>query len=80
MNSRPVKPKEYFTKLFDIPEGEIDYTDSPPTTMAEWEDAEVLFPVTADEFRALKEFGSNAYSNTWTGVFQQDAKDQHHPA
>ncbi|HXC14522.1 MAG TPA: hypothetical protein VNV39_17010 [Stellaceae bacterium] len=72
MNSRPVKPKEYFTKLFDIPEGEIDYADSPPTTMAEWEDAEVLLPVTADEFRALKEFILNRR--------QQDAKDQHHPA
>src|SRR5690349_4599260 len=56
MNERPVKPKQYFGKLLSIPEDKIDYTDSPPTTSADWEDAEVLLPVTPDEFRAIKKF------------------------
>ena len=54
MSGRPAKPKEYFTKLLAIPEDQIDYTDSPPTTRADWEDAEVLFPMTAEEFRDVK--------------------------
>jgi hypothetical protein len=56
MSTRPVKPKEYFRRLLDIPEDQIDYTDSPPTTAADWEDAEVLLSVTPAEFRAIKKF------------------------
>lgn len=56
MSTRPLKLKEYFQRLLDIPEDQIDYTDSPPTTAADWKDAEVLFPVTPEEFRAIKKF------------------------
>ncbi len=56
MSTRPIKPEEYFRKLLDIPEDQIDYTDSPPTTTADWEDAEILFPVTPEEFQAIKKF------------------------
>jgi len=56
MSTHPLKPKEYFQRLLDVPEDQIDYTDSPPTTAADWEDAEVLFPVTPEEFRAIKKF------------------------
>jgi hypothetical protein len=56
MSTRPLKPKEYFQRLLDVREDQIDYTDSPPTTAADWEDAEVLFPVTPEEFRAIKKF------------------------
>ena len=56
MSTRPDKPKEYFAKLLEIPEEEIDYSEIPATTAAEWEDAEVLLPVTPEEFRAIKDF------------------------
>jgi hypothetical protein len=56
MTTRPINPKEYFHKLLDIRDDDIDYADSPPTTAADWEGAEVLLPVTAEEFRAITEF------------------------
>jgi hypothetical protein len=56
MSTRPLKPKEYFQRLLDIPEEQIDYNDSPPTTAADWEDADVLCPVTPEEFHAIKKF------------------------
>jgi hypothetical protein len=56
MNTRPDKPKGYFSKLLDTPEDEIDYSEIPPTTKTDWENAEVLFPVTFEEFRAIKQF------------------------
>lgn len=56
MNTRPDKPKDYFAKLLDMPENEIDYSEIPSTTKADWADAEVLLPVTAEEFRAIGEF------------------------
>jgi hypothetical protein len=56
MSIRPDKPKEYFAKLLDIPEDEIDYSEIPATSQADWEDAEVLLPVTAEEFRAISDF------------------------
>jgi len=56
MNTRPDKPKDYFAKLLDIAENEIDYSEIPPTTKADWAAAEVLLPVTAEEFRAIGEF------------------------
>jgi hypothetical protein len=59
MNTRPDKPKEYFFKLLEIPEEKIDYSAIPPTTAADWEDVEVLLPVSAEEFRAIKQFIRN---------------------
>jgi hypothetical protein len=56
MSIRPAKPKEYFAKLLNIPEENIDYAENPPTTRADWDEAEVLLPVTAEEFQAIKEF------------------------
>ena len=56
MNIRLDKTREYFDKLLDIPERAIDYSEIPPTTAADWEDAEVLLPVTAEEFEAIKQF------------------------
>lgn len=53
MSERPVKPKEYFAKLLAVPEDKIDYTDSPPTKRADWEGAEILVPITSEEFRAI---------------------------
>ena len=50
------KPREYFAKLLDLPEDEIDYSEIPRTTSADWENAEVLLPVTAEEFRAIRRF------------------------
>jgi hypothetical protein len=56
MATRTDKPKEYFAKLLDIPEDKIDYSDIPSTTAIDWENAEVLLPVTPEEFRAIKQF------------------------
>jgi hypothetical protein len=56
MSIRPIKQKEYFQKLLDIAEEQIDYTDGPSTTSADWEDGEILFPVTPGELRAIKKF------------------------
>ena len=56
MSTRPDKPKEYFAKFLNTPEDKIDYSEIPPTTAADWEDAEVLLPVTPEEFRAIKAF------------------------
>ena len=56
MSTRPDKPREYFAKLLDSPDDEIDYSEIPPTAAADWRDAEVLLPVTPEEFRAIKEF------------------------
>jgi len=59
MSIRPDKPKEYFVRLLDIPEEKIDYNAIPPTTRADWQDAEVLLPVSVEEFQAIKEFLRN---------------------
>ena len=56
MNTREDKPREYFSKLLDVPKDKIDYSEIPPTTRADWETAEVLLPVSAEEFRAIREF------------------------
>jgi hypothetical protein len=56
MSTRPDKPKEYFARLLNTPEDKIDYSEIPATSRADWEDAEVLFPVTPDEFREIKKF------------------------
>jgi predicted transcriptional regulator/uncharacterized DUF497 family protein len=56
MATRADKPKEYFAELLDLPEDKIDYRDIPPTTAADWEDAEVLLPLTAEEFTAVSRF------------------------
>ena len=56
MSTRADKPKEYFARLLDTVEAEIDYSDIPPTTAADWKDAEILLPVTAEEFQMIKQF------------------------
>jgi hypothetical protein len=56
MKTREDRPRQYFRRLFDRPEDEIDYGEIPLTTRADWEDAEVLLPVNMEEFRAIKEF------------------------
>jgi hypothetical protein len=56
MSTRRDKPREYFAKLPNIPEEKIDYGEIPATTPADWEDAEVLLPVNAEEFKAIQEF------------------------
>jgi predicted transcriptional regulator len=56
MTTRTVKPKEYFAKLLDMPEDEIDYREIPRSTAGDWEDAEVLLPLTAEEFTAVLHF------------------------
>ena len=56
MSTRADKPKEYFARLLDTVEAEIDYSDIPPTTAADWKDAEILLPVTAEEFQEVKRF------------------------
>jgi hypothetical protein len=56
MSIRRDKPREYFAKLLNIPEEKIDYSEIPATSRADWEDAEVLLPVSAEEFKAIQEF------------------------
>ena len=56
MSTRPIRPREYFAKFLATPEDKIDYSEIPPATAVDWDDAEVLFPVTAEEFRAIKTF------------------------
>ncbi len=56
MNTRRDKPREYFAKLLHVPEEKIDYSEIPATTPADWEDVEVLLPVSAEEFKAIQEF------------------------
>ena len=56
MNTRADRPREYFGKLLDLADEEIDYSEIPPTSRADWRDAEVLLPVTVEEFRAIKDF------------------------
>jgi hypothetical protein len=51
MNTRPDKPKDYFSKLLDMPENEIDYSEIPLTSKADWAGAEVLLPITMEEFK-----------------------------
>lgn len=56
MSTRADKPRDYFATLLDQRDEDIDYSEISPTTRADWQDAEVLLPVTAEEFRAIKEF------------------------
>ena len=45
-----MRPREYFAKFLATAEDEIDYSEIPPTTAADWEDAEVLLPMTSGQF------------------------------
>jgi hypothetical protein len=72
MATRPDKPREYFSKLLDLPDEEIDYSEIPATAAADWQDAEVLLPVTPEEFRAIKEFVQN---RRWPGRVQARPED-----
>jgi hypothetical protein len=60
MITRADKPKAYFSRLLDQPESEIDYSEIPPTTATDWRDAEVMLPVTADEFQGIKKLLSQS--------------------
>ena len=59
MSTRADKPRDYFARLLDQRDEDIDYAEIPATSRADWQDAEVLLPVTAEEFRAIKEFVQN---------------------
>jgi len=48
--STPDRPREYFAKLVDQPDDAIDYSEIPATTVADWQDAEVLLPATPKGF------------------------------
>ena len=63
MTSRADKPREYFAPLLDLADDKIDYAEIPATTAADWQDAEVLLPVTAEEFHAIQEFISDRRRN-----------------
>jgi hypothetical protein len=54
-STRPDRSREYFAKLLNQRDDDIDYAEISATTVADWQDAEVLLPVTAEEFRAIKE-------------------------
>ena len=54
MNIRSDKSENYFERLLNTPEKAIDYSEIPATIVADWEDAEVLLPVTAEQFQAIK--------------------------
>ena len=56
MTSRPDRPREYFSRLLDVPDDQIDYSEIRATVATDWRDAEVLLPVMPEEFRAIKEF------------------------
>jgi hypothetical protein len=56
MFTRPDKPKEYFAKLLDVTDEQIDYSEVSSTIVADWENAEVLLPVTAEEFQTIRRF------------------------
>jgi hypothetical protein len=56
MFTRRDKPKEYFGKVLDVTDEEIDHSEVPPTTAADWQNAEVLLPVTAEEFQTIRRF------------------------
>jgi hypothetical protein len=50
------KPREYFDRLWTMPEEDIDYENNPPTTAADWEDAEWLLPIQDEELPAVQAF------------------------
>jgi hypothetical protein len=67
MTGREDKPREYFVKLLDISE-EIDCSEIPRTESSDWEEAEVLLPVTAEEFQAIRDFIRERRERTVTAV------------
>jgi predicted transcriptional regulator len=56
MTIRTDKPRRYFAKLLDVSDDEIDYSEIPQSTAADWEEAEVLLPLSREEFGAVWEF------------------------
>src|SRR5690348_15023744 len=54
--TRADRPPEYCAKLLDQPDDEIDYSEIPATSAADWQDAEVLLRVSPEEFRAIRKF------------------------
>jgi hypothetical protein len=56
MSTRADKPRKYFARLLDTPEEDIDYREIPATIRTDWQDSEVLLPVTEKEFLAIENF------------------------
>lgn len=54
--SHDPKLKAFLDKLCAMPESAVDYANAPKTTAEDWKDAEVLLPVSRDEFKAIEEF------------------------
>ena len=50
------KLKAFLDDLYTMPESSVDYRNAPKTTAADWENAEVLLPVTREEFNAIQDF------------------------
>jgi hypothetical protein len=50
------KLRAFLDELYAMPESAVDYQSAPKTTASDWDDAEVLLPVTRGEFNAIQEF------------------------
>ena len=48
--------KAFLDDLCAMPDSAVDYQNAPRTTAEDWADAEVLLPVTRDEFDAIQDF------------------------
>jgi hypothetical protein len=54
--SHDPKLKAFLDEISVLPEAAVDYANAPKTTAEDWKDAEVLFPVSRDEFKAIEQF------------------------
>ncbi len=54
MATKPTKPRSYFAKFLATKDEAIDYSESPPTTSADWENAEILLPVDRKTFKEVE--------------------------
>jgi hypothetical protein len=54
--SHDPKLEAFLDELCAKPEAAIDYVNAPKTTAEDWKDAEVLLPVSRDEFKAIERF------------------------
>ncbi|HZU87912.1 MAG TPA: hypothetical protein VE993_01520 [Stellaceae bacterium] len=79
MSTRPDKPKEYFVKLLEMREEEIDYSEIPPTTPDDWKDAEVLLPVTREEFRTIIQLVYVKRQAESSSIFEKSENFSEHP-
>ena len=58
---------KFLDELCALPESAIDYTNAPKTTAEDWKDAEVLLPVSHDEFKAIEKFLATLRMKNTTG-------------